>query len=478
MPRNLVLVCVLLVVYGLLIPEFMQAADDATKGRPNVLIFIIDDLGKTDIVIDGSTFYETPHLDGLAKSGVRMTNFYSAHPVCSPTRAALMTGKVPQRLGITDWIHPNSGIVIAASETTLGEAFQQQGYQTAYLGKWHLGENDASLPTKHGFEWIKGVNRGGSPGSYYFPFHQNVNKPSILDVPDFDSVDESSYLTDVLTSAAIEFLQNRDTKRPFFTCVGHYSIHTPIQPPKDLPQKYRNKADDKFSVSDTPTRPAPFGSTSRGRQDDPNYAAMIENLDQNIGRVLTALEERGLRENTIVVFTSDNGGLCTMGANRKVGPTCNLPWRGGKGWTYEGGIRIPTYISWPKGLKPSTCDVPSYTADIYPTLLELCGLPSQPAQHLDGRSLVGALRGQIPQSLQERSIGWYYPHDHNSGHKASAAIQRESWKLIHYLESQTSELYNLISDPGETTDLSKTDPERTKVMLAELVKWIDETKAK
>ncbi|WP_029246905.1 sulfatase [Schlesneria paludicola] len=478
MRLNSVCICALFVASGLFSSDLLQAAENAKSDRPNVLLMIVDDLGKTDIVVDGSTFYETPHLDGLAKSGVRMTNFYSAHPVCSPTRAALMTGKVPQRLGITDWIHPGSGIVLPPSETTLGEAFQQQGYQTAYLGKWHLGEDDASLPTKHGFEWIKGVNRGGSPGSYYFPFHQHVNKPSILDVPDFGSVDESSYLTDVLTTAAIEFLHQRDTRRPFFACLGHYSIHTPIQPPKDLPQKYRDKAEDFFSVSDTPTRPAPFGSTSRGRQDDPNYAAMIENLDQNIGRILTTLEELGQRQNTIVVFTSDNGGLCTMGTNRKVGPTCNLPWRAGKGWTYEGGIRIPTYISWPSGLKPSTCDVPSYSADLYPTLLELCGLPLQPTQHLDGRSLTGAFRGQADENLKKRSIGWYYPHDHGSGHKASAAIQRESWKLIHYLESQTSELYNLVNDPEESNNLSMTEPERMKTMLAELKRWIDETKAK
>ena len=469
----------LLVIVGLFPAGFLHAQNDANSARrPNVLIFIIDDLGKTDIGVEGSTFYETPHLDALAKSGVRMTNFYSAHPVCSPTRAALMTGKVPQRLGITDWIHPGSGIVMPASETTLGEAFQHQGYQTAYLGKWHLGEDDANLPTKHGFEWIKGVNRGGSPGSYYFPFQQHINKNSILDVPDFGSADESAYLTDVLTTGAIEFLQTRDPKRPFFACLGHYSIHTPIQPPKDLPQKYRDKAEERYSVSETPTRPAPFGASSRGRQDEPNYAAMIENLDQNIGRVLADLEQLGLRQNTIVVFTSDNGGLCTMGMNRKVGPTCNLPWRAGKGWTYEGGIRIPTYISWPAGLKPATCDIPSYSADLYPTLLELCGFPLQPTQHLDGQSLVKSLHGIPDDKLKNRSIGWYYPHDHNSGHKASAALQRNSWKLIHYLESQTSELYNLSKDPGESTDVSSNEPERTKAMLAELKQWIAETKSK
>ena len=384
-----------------------------------------------------------------------------------------MTGKAPQRLGITDWIHPGTGIALPASETTLGEAFQQQGYRTAYFGKWHLGENDASLPTKHGFESIKGVNRAGHPASYYFPFKQYVNKASIADVPDFELAKETDYLTDLLTTATIDFLKGRDLQRPFLACVGHYAIHTPIQPPVDLPQKYRDKAESMYGFSETPKRPAPFNSTSRARQDDPSYAAMIENLDQNIGRVLSALEESGQRQNTIVIFTSDNGGLCTN--SKTGGVTCNLPWRGGKAWNYEGGIRVSTFISWPDQLNPSTCSVPGYTADIYPTLLELCGMPLQPQQHLDGRSLVSALREKPDPELLERPLAWVYPHEHHFGHKPSAAIRRGSWKLIHYLTSETSELYDLATDPGESTDLSVMHPDRTAAMSKELLHWIDET---
>lgn len=446
----------------------------AAEERPNVLIFLIDDLGRSDIGVDGSPFHDTPRLDALARSGVRFTDFHSAHPVCSPTRAALMTGKVPQRVGITDWIHPGSGVALPAAERTLGEEFQAHGYQTAYVGKWHLGESDADQPGHHGFEWSSGVNRAGHPSSYHFPYQRPNGTRTISDVPDLENGKPGDYLTDALTTRAIEFLRQRDTARPFLVCFGHYAVHTPIQPPNGLPETYRAKRARLHGDSPTPTRPAPFGAISRARQDDPNYAAMIANLDTNIGRVLDALEELGLRDNTIVVFTSDNGGLCTLGRGQP-GPTCNLPWRSGKGWNYEGGTRISTYIAWPGHLKPGTSAVPAYTADLYPTLLELCGLPARPEQHLDGRSLVRALRGEPDAGLTDRALAWYYPHDHGSGHTPSAAIRRGGWKLIHYLESGTSELYDLANDPGETTDLSARQPERVKSLRDELLRWIDGT---
>ncbi len=442
---------------------------------PNVLIFFIDDLGATDLGIDGSTFYETPRLDALAKSGVRLTDFYSSHPVCSPTRAALMTGLAPQRVGITDWIHPNSGIALPAAETTLGEAFQSHGYQTAYLGKWHLGELDADHPTRHGFTWTLGVNRAGQPGAYHFPYRRSGGQGSIWDVPDFDSGKAGDYLTDVLTSGAIEFLKKRDVQRPFLMCLAHYAIHTPIQPPADLPIKYRTKRTRLHGETATPTRDAPFGAISRARQDDADYAAMMENLDDNIGRVLDALDELGVRDETIVVFTSDNGGLCTL-ARGKPGPTSNLPWRAGKGWNYEGGIRVPCLISWPGSLPPATIDTPGITADLYPTLLELCGLPLRDEQHRDGRSLVSALCGAPDRTLAERSLAWYYPHDHGSGHKASAAIRRGRWKLIHYLAGGQSELYDLQTDPGELTDLIARHPDQAAALREELERWIETTK--
>jgi arylsulfatase A-like enzyme len=448
------------------------AADPAAA--PNVLIILADDLGRTDLGVDGSPFHETPHLDALARSGVRFTDFYSAHPVCSPTRAALMTGKVPQRVGITDYIRPGTGVALADRETTIAEAFQANGYQTAYLGKWHLGEGDADQPAKHGFEWTSGVNRAGQPGSYFFPYRRLGDRPSVWDVPDFEDGKSTDYLTDVITTRAIEFLRNRDAARPFFLCLGHYAVHAPIQPPANLPKKYREKRAELYRDAAAPPIAAGFGAVSRVRQDDADYAAMVENLDTNIGRVLSALDELRLRQTTIVVFTSDNGGLSTLAGDHP-GPTCNLPWRSGKGWNYEGGIRVPAFIAWPGRLKPGTTSVPAYTADLFPTLLELCGLPLQPRQHLDGQSLVSALSGDPQAALLERPLTWYYPHEHGSGHKPSAAIRRGNWKLLYYLASGQTELYDLDRDPAESTDLSALHTARTDSLRQELLRWIQAT---
>ena len=471
--RNCCVPLALLLLFG--VRNEIQARESSKPlDRPNVLIVVIDDLGCRDIGIDGSSFHETPHLDALARSGVRFTDFYSAHPVCSPTRAALMTGKVPQRVGITDWIHPSSGVVLPKSETTIAEAFQQQGYQTAYLGKWHLGEDDESLPTKHGFDWIKGVNRAGQPASYYFPFKRANGATTVHDVPDFEDGHDSDYLTDVLTTKAIDFLKTRTTERPFFMCIGHYSIHTPIQPPRSLPDKYREKSKQMYGDTKTPILDAPNQSLSRGRQDNADYAAMMENLDDNVGRLLAALDDLRQRQNTIVVFTSDNGGLCTL-KSKNPGPTSNLPFRSGKGWTYEGGIRISTLISWPKDIKPSVCDVPAYTADFYPTLLDLCGLPPRPEQHLDGRSLANLMRGNADHGLDDRSIAWYYPHDHGSGHKPSAAIRKGRWKLILDLASGSIQLFDLAADPSELNEISASNPEMSRSLTNELHSWIQST---
>ncbi len=447
----------------------------AASDKPNVLIMFIDDLGRCDVGVDGSSFYETPNMDALAFSGVQFTDFYSGHPVCSPTRASLMTGKVPQRVGITDWIHPGSGVAIPAADTTLGEAFQAQGYQTAYLGKWHLGETDADQPTQHGFEWTMGVNRAGQPASYYYPYRRPAAAAKIYDVPDFEDGQPGDYLTDAITDGAIGFLKQRDQQRPFLICFGHYAVHTPIEPPQGLPQKYKDKATGLFGNTPAATIPAPFDATSRSRQDNPDYAAMMENLDSNVGRLLASLDQLGLRENTIVVFTSDNGGLCTSAKGRP-GPTCNLPYRSGKGWTYEGGIRIPTFVSWPAKLKPSVASTPGYTADIYPTLLELCDLPAQPQQHLDGRSLVSVLNGHADASLLERPLMWYYPHSHGSGHRPSAAIRRGNWKLVYYFESKQSELYDLGNDPGELAEIGAQHPQVRDGLQQELLDWIAVTK--
>lgn len=446
----------------------------AAAAKPNVVVFFIDDLGRSDLKVDGSTFHQTPHLDALAASGARFTDFYSAHPVCSPTRAALMTGKVPQRVGITDYIKPKSGVALPATETTLGEAFALAGYETAYIGKWHLGESDQDRPVNHGFSWTRGVNRGGQPGSYYPPYKRKAAENSPTDVPDLETAPPGEYLTDALTREAVQFLKQRDGERPFLLVFGHYAVHTPIQPPQDLAETYRKQL---VSGHVTPVIKAPNEAASRGAQDNPDYAAMVENLDTNVGRLLGTLEDLRLRENTIVVFASDNGGLCTL-AKGRTGPTCNLPWRSGKGWMYEGGIRTPCFISWPGHIKPSTLSTPAYTPDLYPTLLALCGLPLRPDQHVDGQSLAPLLVGDGKNPSPERTLAWYYPHEHGSGHKPSAALRQGSLKLIHFFASGKNELYDLSSDPGELHDLSSTKADLTAQLHSQLMEWVATTNSK
>lgn len=449
-------------------------AQAPTRRAPNVLVVLVDDLGWADIACEGSRFHETPRLDALARTGVRFQSFYSAHPVCSPTRATLMTGKVPQRLGITDWIHPASGVALPHGETTIAETFQKAGYQTAYLGKWHLGEGSEDQPTRHGFDWIRGVNRAGQPASYFPPYRSSATNSTVWDVPDYDRVAPGTYLTDALTTSAIEFLHQRDLTRPFFLMLGHYAVHTPIQPPGDLAAKYRTR---RTAISgDGPTRtiPGPNGSVTRAEQDDPDYAAMVENLDRNVGRMIDALEQLGLRRDTVVVFTSDNGGLSTL-SGKNPGPTCNLPLRCGKGWVYEGGIRVPTWIVWPGRLEPLTVKVPASTADLYPTLLDLCGIPLLPGQHVDGVSLTRVLRGEEDPRVRDRFLAWSYPHAHGSGHRPGAALRQGPWKLVVALPDGPSELFDLGSDPGETSDRAAAEPDRVRSMTVTLRGWLKET---
>ena len=419
-----------------------QATDHqpvVASDKPNVIVFFIDDLGYLDLGCysqrfqGSSRFYETPNIDRLASESCVFTDFYSAHPVCSPTRAALMTGKAPQRVGITQWISQPSEIHLAANEFTLGEAFKEAGYQTGYVGKWHLGEKDEQLPTAQGFDWSRGVNRAGQPGSYFHPFQRKKRAGvNYWDVPDLEHTSSGDYLTDKLTDQAIEFVETNQAQ-PFFLCFAHYAVHTPIQSPKHLVDKFKTKRETTFAQATVAPIQERNNSNSRARQDDPAYAAMLENLDFNVGRLLQRVNELKLREKTIVLFTSDNGGLTTL-KRKRVGPTSVRPLRAGKGWNYEGGIRVPTLVRWPNKIKAGITDVPAITTDIYPTLLELTGLPPRPDQHLDGRSLVAAIKGEPSNELRSRFLAWHYPHPHGSGHTPSNAIRKGPWKLIHHTE--------------------------------------------
>lgn len=450
--------------------------------RPNILFILIDDLGWRDLTCYGSAFYETPNLDRLASGGMLFTNAYAACPVCSPTRASLLTGKYPATVGITDYIdwggkwHPQQGRVIDApylkglpkSEVTVAQALRDGGYRTWHVGKWHLG-GPGCYPTDCGFDVNVGGCEWGCPGTYFSPW-------GIPGMPDEPS---GTYLTDHLTDVAVRLIREPDD-RPFFLHLSHYAVHTPIEAPAGLVAKYTAKAKHLGLDQINPLRDGEHFHTEHMRaaivkhrvfQSDPAYGAMIENLDANIGRVLAALEETGQARNTLVVFTSDNGGLATGGFWKvECAPTCNLPLQAGKGWMYDGGTREPYIVRWPSRVKPGmVCRTPITSPDLYPTLIEAAGLPLRPAQHTDGVSFMPVLQGD---DLFDRGpIFWHYPHYGNQGGSPGSSVRHGRWKLIEFLEDGRIELYDLDNDLSETDEVSAAHPQIVRDLRGALVAW-------
>ena len=439
---------------------------------PNILFFLIDDMGWTDLTCTGSDFYETPRLDELRRDGLLFSDAYAAAPVCSPTRASILSGKYPARVGITQYIggHGVGKLCdvpyftqLPRSEFSLASALRAGGYQTWHVGKWHLGEG-RSAPTHHGFDVSVGGGRWGAPPQGYF---------APWGLPDLEGED-GDYLTDALTDAALGLLQSRDAGRPFFLNFWHYAVHTPIQAPAALVEKYERKARALGLDQKDPFEEGEHFSVDHKRdqrvlrrkfQSDPTYAAMVENLDGNVGRVLDALDELGLRDNTLVVFTSDNGGLSTAEGS----PTSNAPLSQGKGWMYEGGNREPLLMRWPGQIAPGTsCETPVTSPDFYPTFLQAAGLPLLPHQHCDGESLLPLMRGD---QLEREAIFWHYPHYSNQGDTPSCAVRAGRWKLIEWFETGQVELYDLRGDIAESHDLSAREPERVAALRGQLATW-------
>ena len=441
--------------------------------KPNIVFILADDLGIKDLSCEGSTYYETPHIDSLAKSGMRFTNGYSTCQVCSPSRASIMSGQYPARIGITDWIGAATGTKwnrndrilppeythnLPDKATTLAEALKSGGYRTFFAGKWHLGGKD-SQPEHHGFEINKGGYHSGSPMGGYFSPYKN---PELEDGP------AGECLPIRLANETVSFMTQKSEK-PFFAFLSFYSVHGPIQTSPDLWSKYQKKAtaaglaDKRFKVDRTlPVRQV---------QDCPIYAGMMESMDNAVGIVLENLKKAGLAENTIDIFTSDNGGVSSGDAFA----TACLPLRGGKGRQWEGGIRQPYYIRVPGVTQPGSTSKQFATGtDFYPTLLELAGLDPLPAAHVDGQSLVPALNGKA----SERSLFWHYPHYGNQGGEPSSIVRNGDFKLIRYYEDGHEELYNLKDDPGETTDLATKKPDIVKRLSAELTAHLKEVGAK
>ncbi|MCP4642660.1 MAG: sulfatase [bacterium] len=455
------------------------ARSQATRGpeRPNVVFILVDDMGWRDCGFNGSDFYETPNLDRLARDSMNFTNAYAASPVCSPTRAALMTGKHPARIGITDWIpgeNRSEKLVtapnvhqMALEETTLAEAFKAAGYATCHVGKWHLG-GEAFYPEHQGFDVNIGGTHAGSPrGGYFHPFSIDTLPPT----------KPGDHLPAVLTDHALNWLDSVQGT-PFFLYLSFYSVHSPVQGRKDLVAKYKEKLKTLPPEDGPEFEPEGGDSRNKTRQDHPAFAAMVEAMDEQVGRVLAKLREEGIEDNTVVVFTSDNGGQSVLHNKRSKPWGSNRPLRAGKGWCYEGGVREPLLVRWPGVTRRgSACSEPVVTMDFYPTLLDMAGLPPRPEQHMDGLSLTTLLRN--PRSTLDRdALYWHYPHYHGSGHRPSGAIRRDNWKLIEFFEVMRVELYDLEKDPGEAKDLAAAHPDLAVELREMLHAWRDEVGAK
>jgi len=422
----------------------------AARKRLNFIFILIDDLGWRDLGCQGSDFYETPNIDRLAAQGIRFTDAYAACPVCSPTRAAVMTGRYPARLHLTDWIPgrkqwpaarlltPQFNQQLLLAEVTIAEALKAAGYATASIGKWHLG-GVGFYPEQQGFDLnIAGTHRG-SPASYFGPY----------DLPNLTGGSPEEYLTDRLTSEALKFIET-NRSRPFFLYLPHFAVHIPLQAKKQLIARYQAKV--------RPENP----------QRDPVYAAMIHSVDAAVGLLMQRLAGLSIAGRTVIFFTSDNGGLIYEGA-RKVPVTSNAPLRAGKGHVYEGGIRVPLIVSGPGVRAGVTSSVPATSQDYLPTILELAGVRLPAERTIDGRSLVPVLRQSS--GVKRGALYWHYPHYSNQGGVPAGAVRQGDFKLIEFYEDGRLELYNLKDDLGERSNLVRRLPKKTAELHALLKRW-------
>jgi len=421
---------------------------------PNIIFILIDDMGWTDLGCFGSTFYKTPHIDKLAASGMKFTDAYAACPVCSPTRASILTGKYPARLHLTDWLpgrrdmpsqkllRPQIRQELALEELTLAEALKAKGYATAHVGKWHLGGRGFE-PQKQGFDLNVAGDHTGTPLSYFHPFQRDGRF-----MPGLERGEEGEYLTDRLTAEAERFIE-QNKAQPFFLYLAHYGVHIPLRAKAELTAKFHT-----LSASATHSNAI--------------YAAMIASVDESVGRLLKKLDDLKLAENTVVVFTTDNGGLSV-----KEGPntpaTSNSPLRAGKGYLYEGGIRVPLIVRWPGVTKHgSACRTPVSSVDYYPTLLEIAGVKPVQGQLIDGVSVAPLLRQAG--ELKRDALFWHYPHYSNQGGRPGSAIREGDFKLIEFFEGR-QELYDVREDIGEQNDLARQFPDKAAALHKKLSDW-------
>ncbi len=440
----------------------VQIAVAAPEGTPNFVIINVDDLGATDLACFGSTYYETPHIDALCSDGMKFTEAYAACSVCSPTRAAIMTGRYPARIGLTDWMRfyggenekaleemkaptewishngvscPPNPFWLEHSEITIAEQLKTAGYISGHVGKWHLGE-EPWWPTAQGFDENHGGADFGQPPSYFDPYKRG-DDPNRQKIPSLPPRKEGEYLTDRESDEACGFIR-RNASRPFFLNMCHYAVHTPIQAKDDVIAKYEAKP--------------------KSNQTNPTYAAMVESVDDAVGRLVATLKELDLYDQTVIFFTSDNGGL--------LGKTSNEPFRSGKGNPYEGGIRIPQICRWPGATEAgSICSTPVISVDFFPTICAAAQVLLPTDREIDGVDLMPLLKGG---SIQRDAIYWHFPHFRGSIWPYSI-IRKGDWKLLyHYSTIHPPELYNLKDDIGEENDLATKMPGKVKELQAQL----------
>ncbi len=447
---------------------------------PNIVFFLVDDLGYMDVgAYNPDCFYETPHVDKLAATGMKFTHGYAANPVCSPTRYSIQTGKWPTRIDATNFFSGRRGGLFKSAplhdnmplqETTLAEALKTKDYATFFAGKWHLGPTEKFWPKKQGYDVNQGGHNRGGPygGKKYFSPYGN---PRLTDGPD------GEHLPDRLASEANKFITaSKNKNQPFLAFVSFYSVHTPLIGRPDLVEKYKKRAAKiKGPEFDNEEMVWPKNKGPRKvriLQKHAVYAAMVEAMDLAVGKVLAHLDKLGLAEDTIICFTSDNGGLSTSEGS----PTSNLPLRGGKGWLYEGGIRENFLVRWPGVTKPgSVCDHPVQSIDFLPTLCAAAGVKL--THKVDGADLRPLLSGKST-SLERDSLYWHYPHYSNQGGFPGGAVRSGPWKLLERYEDGTVHLYNVVDDPGERKDLARDNAARIALMRKKLHRWYKEVDAK
>ncbi len=410
--------------------------------QPNVILFFIDDMGAMDLGCYGNVFNQTPNIDKLAQNGVRFSNAYSACTVCSPSRAALMTGKYPARLHITDWIAghvkknpklliPDWQQFLPQSEKTTAEYLKEKGYATWHIGKWHLGEGEQYYPKNQGFDLNIGGSNWGHPKKGFFAPYQ---------MPNLEEGPKGEYLTDRLANEAIKLIENHDASKPFYLNYWDYAVHTPVQAKAEKIEKYKKQL------------------TTPDKQKNPTYAAMIESLDENIGRIMETLDKKKLLENTLIIFAADNGTLMNTATSK--------PLREGKGWCYEGGTRTPLLMYWKGKIEGGkVIDEPAITMDLMLTILDFTH--SKPIEKLDGKSLKPVL---FENKNYDRPLFWHYPHYHE-GNNPYSAVRMGDWKLIEFFEDNKMELYNLKEDLGETKNLVSSHSKKAEELQKLLHKW-------